>query len=231
MSLIDGTGVERLLLKNPAEYKAGFWHTYLSGGRTYRVGSAESNTISVVEQEARAGNLKLVLDHTPEGESKPRTRLTMDLWSRNSPTVLMRYSIKNAGEDIIEDMRVYLLMDFDIGGPTSYKDDTGRFEPETGLMMVYDENPLCVAIASRPRASGHEIASPTKLRIDEESRDLANNLELGPRDIATALQWNLGTLSPGESKAVDIVMASSTRIEEVRKLTESMWGTFDKKIQ
>jgi hypothetical protein len=203
----------------------------MTNGRVYRTGSTESKTISLVSQEAKQGSLKVVLDHTPEERGEPRVRFTLDLWSHNRPCLLMRHTTLNISNETIDDMKVYIIMDFDVGGPTSYKDDIGRFQPETGLMMAYDENALWVAMSSEPRADGHEISSPTKLRINEEARDLKNNLELGPRDIATALQWNHGTMEPGESKTVNVVIVSATDADEVKKLTESMWDEFDKKIQ
>jgi hypothetical protein len=98
-------------------------------------------------------------------------------------------------------------------------------------MIVYDGNPLHVALASRPKANRWEISPPTKLRIDEESRDLQNNLELGPKDVATGLQWNLGNLGPSESKTVDIVLTSATSLEEVKTLIPEGWSMFDKKIR
>lgn len=220
-----------MLLKNPAEYKGGFWHTYTSNERVYRTSSTETKTISLVSQESKAGLLKVVFNHIPEEESKPRTRFTLDLWSHNCPALLMRHTTVNISDERIDDMRVYIVMDFDVGGPTSYKDDIGHFEPETGLMLAHDDNPLWVAMSSKPKADGHEISSPTKLRISEETRDLKNNRELGPCDIATALQWNHGSMEPGESRTVEIVIASATSIDEVKNLTESMWRTFDKKVQ
>ena len=98
-------------------------------------------------------------------------------------------------------------------------------------MLVYDGNPLHVALASRPKADRWEISTPVKLRIDEESRDLKNNLELGPQDVATGLQWNLGDIEPNESKTVDIVLTSATNLEQVKTLIPQGWSLFDKKIR
>jgi hypothetical protein len=128
-------------------------------------------------------------------------------------------------------MKLYELMDFDVGGPASYKDDKGVYDPNTGLMMVYDGNPLVVALAAEPEPDRWEISPPTKLLINEDSPDLRQNLELGPMDVATGLQWNIGNLNPGDSKSVDIVIASATSIEEVKTLIPDGWKLFDKKIR
>jgi hypothetical protein len=98
-------------------------------------------------------------------------------------------------------------------------------------MLVYDGNPLHVALVSRPKADRWEISPPVKLNVDEKSRDLKNNLELGPKDVATGLQWNLGNLEPNESKTVDIVLTSATNLEEVTTLIPKGWSLFDKKIR
>ncbi len=122
-------------------------------------------------------------------------------------------------------------MDFDIGGPASYKDDKAIYDPEKGVMIVYDGNPLHVALSSRPKADRWEISQPTRLNVDEDSRDLKNNLELGPKDVATGLQWNLGNLNPSDSKSVDMVMTSAASLNEVKTLIREGWSLFDKKIR
>ncbi|MBY8996117.1 MAG: hypothetical protein KGD60_00200 [Candidatus Thorarchaeota archaeon] len=72
---------------------------------------------------------------------------------------------------------------------------------------------------------------PTKIQISEDAPNLRNNLELGPMDVATGLQWNLGNLNPGESRSVAIIIASATSLEEVKALILQGWNLFDKKIR
>jgi hypothetical protein len=122
-------------------------------------------------------------------------------------------------------------MDFDVGGPSSYKDDIGVYDDKTGLMSVFDENPLCVSMASKPTPDAWEIGSPIKLTVDSKNRDLKRNLELGPKDVATGLQWNHGNLEPNESKTVDIVLACSTNLDEAKTLIEDSWELFKKKMR
>lgn len=195
------------------------------------MGSTEANTISVAEQDSKPGVLRVALDHTPEGENEVRARFSLDIWSQNKPAMLIRHKTSNQSKGFIEDLRVYLIIDFDVGGPTSYKDDIARYEADTGRMLIYDDTPLWVALSARPQADGHEIASPTKVKVDGERRDLSSNIEAGPRDIAIALQWNLGNLEPGESKTVDVVMASAVMPDQVSDITDEMWRLFNKKIQ
>jgi hypothetical protein len=220
-----------LLLRNPADYKGGFWLTYVVDRVIYKASSNESSTISVASHKSEKGKLQVVLDHSPiEGES-PLARLDIRVWSYNKPIMLVRYSITNPSTRMVEDMKLYSIMDFDVGGPMSYKDDTGSFDLKSGLIYAFDKSPLCVAMTSRPRPDGWEISPPTKLRIDEGYRDLSKNLKLGPLDIATALQWNLGNLNPGQSREVDVVLSAEKSLDQVKVLMPKAWELFGKKIR
>ena len=132
---------------------------------------------------------------------------------------------------VIDDLKLYNLMDFDVGGPSSYKDDIGVYEESVGIISACDDNPLCVALASKPKPDAWEISSPIKLKANGENRDLKKNLELGPRDIATGLQWNHGRLESNETKIVDIVLACSSNLDEAKDLIKDSWDLFGKKIR
>lgn len=232
LSLIDPAGKDRLLIRNPAEYKSGFWQTYYSDGMFCKAASTESKSFVLESEETGRGILNVSLNHSPLLDGMMiTTRTDINVWSYNKPIMLIRHRTTNVTDKPIEDMKLYNFMDFDIGGPASYKDDKAVYDPRTGIMLVYDGNPLHVALASKPKADRWEISPPTKLRIDEESRDLQNNLELGPKDVATGLQWNLGNLEPAESKSVDIVLTSATSLKEVKTLIPKGWSLFDKKIR
>ncbi|MHA2023082.1 MAG: hypothetical protein ACTSWQ_05420, partial [Candidatus Thorarchaeota archaeon] len=90
---------------------------------------------------------------------------------------------------------------------------------------------LCVAMASEPKPDAWEIGSPIKLKPSSENRDLKKNLELGPKDIATGLQWNQGNIEPNETKTVDIVLVCSTNLDEAKALIKDSWELFKKKIR
>jgi hypothetical protein len=231
LSLIDPAGKDRLLIRNPAEYKSGFWQTYYSDGMFCKAASTESKSFALESEEVGKGTLNVSLNHSPLLDGMITARMDINIWCHNKPIMLIRHRTTNVTDKTIEDLRLYNFMDFDVGGPASYKDDKAIYDPETGFMLVYDGNPLHVALASRPKADRWEISPPTKLRIDEESCDLMNNLELGPKDVATGLQWNLGKLRPSESKSVDLVLTSATSLEKVKTLIPQGWSLFDKKIR
>ena len=167
--MIDANGKEQLFLRNPADTKGGFWLTYFVDGVLYEVSSTERESISIDSKESERGRVRIVLDHKPDGCDSPIARFDIEVWSHNTPFMLIRYKITNLSEKVIEDMKLYNLMDFDVGGPKSYKDDTGVYEEDTGVMSVFDDNPLCVTMASKPKPDAWEIGSPIKLKANAES--------------------------------------------------------------
>ncbi|MFW9973808.1 MAG: hypothetical protein ACFFDQ_00895 [Candidatus Thorarchaeota archaeon] len=193
--------------------------------------STENDSFSLEKSVTGKGMLEVSLSHSPLLDGVPTIRTDIQVWSHNKPMLLIQHTTTNVTEQPINNMKLYEFMDFDVGGPASYKDDVGVFEQETSTMLVYDGNPLIVALASHPEPDRWEISSPTKLKVSEEFPDLQNNLELGPMDVAIGLQWNLGTLVPGGSKSIDIVIASSTSLEEVKALIPDGWKLFEKKIR
>ncbi len=231
LSLIDSRGKDRLLLRNPAGYKGGFWQTYYVDEIFCMAASTENKAFSVVSEATRKGMLDVSLTHSPLLDGVPTIRIDLQVWSYNKPIMLIRHRTTNVSEQIIKSMKLFEFIDFDIGGPASYKDDKGVYDPDTNIMLVYDGNPLLVGIISRPEPDRWEISSPTKLQISEESPDLRSNLKLGPMDVATGLQWNLGDLKPEESKSIDIIIASATSLEEVKTLIPEGWKQFDRKIR
>ena len=231
LSLIDPAGKDRLLIRGPAEYKGGFWQSYYFDGLFCIAESTESKSFALESEETDKGILNVSLNHSPLLDDMITVKTGIKVWSHNKPIMLIRHRSTNVTNKTIEDMKIYNFMDFDLGGPASYKDDQAVYDPDSGIMRVFDGNPLHVALASRPKPDHWEISPPTKLRINEEARDLKNNLELGPKDVATGLQWSLGNLEPLESKTVDIVLTSATNLEEVKTLIPQGWSLFDKKIR
>jgi len=229
--MIDANGKEQLFLKNPADNKSGFWHTYLVDDVLYELSSTEKETISIDSKESGNGWMHIVLSHTPKEGGSPMARFDIEVWSHNTPVMLIRHTTTNLSDRVIKDMKLYNLMDFDVGGPASYKDDIGVYEEETGIISACDDNPLCVAMASKPGPDAWEIERPLRLKADGENRDLKKNLELGPRDIATALQWNHGDFDPKESRSVDIVLACATNLDEAKTLINDSWELFKTKIR
>ena len=182
-------------------------------------------------EATRKGKLDVSLTHSPLLDGVPAIQIDLQVWSYNKPFMLIRHRTTNVTDQIIKSMKLYEFIDFDVGGPASYKDDKGVYDPESGLMLVHDGNTLLVGIVSRPDPNRWEISPPTKLLISEDAPDLRNNLKIGPMDVATGLQWNLGDLESGETKSVDIIIASATSLEEVKALIPEGWKQFSRKIR
>jgi hypothetical protein len=231
LSLINQSGFEQLLLKNPADYKSGFWTSYTVNGVLCIGASTESKSYGLKRLEASEGKLGVTLEHGPIENESPKMRFDIDLWSFNKPFLFMTHTSTNISGGKIEDLRVYSFMDLDVGGPKSYKDDVGKYDKDSGIMYVYDENPLYAAIASIPKPDAWTISSPTKLRVLEKQRDLDKTSELGPRDIAAGLQWNLGSLENNESKTLKVIISSADNQELLETRLEDGWKMFDKKLQ
>jgi hypothetical protein len=193
--------------------------------------STENDAFSVESEVHGKGMLDVSLSHSPLLDGVPAIRTDINVWSHNKPVMLIRHKTENVTDQPIRRVKLYEFMDFDVGGPASYKDDKGLYDPDTGLMLVYDGNPLLVGIVSRPEPDRWEISAPTKLQVNEEFPDLQNNIELGPADVATGLQWNLGDLDSGESKSIDTIIASATSLEGVKALIPEGWKLFDRKIR
>lgn len=175
--------------------------------------------------------MKLVLDYREPGQSESVLRFDIDLWSYNKPILLVRHTTTNVSDKEVEELKVYCMMDFDIGGPSSYRDDVGSFSEEKGIMYVFDESSLGVALASRPDPDGWEISSPTHLRLDEANHDLKNNSQNEPQDIAAATQWNFGELKANRSSTVEVALVAATSKDEYETLIAEAWRLFPKKVR
>ena len=184
-----------------------------------------------MSEETESGRLHIVLDHIPDKNNDSTLRLDIEIWSYNSPILMVRCKTTNLSNALIRDLKLYNIMDFDIGGPTSYKDDVGKYDSETATMLAWDDTPLCVAITSKPIPDAWEIGSPIKLMIDVDDRDLTGHITTQPADIATALQWNLGDYNPMDTKCVDIVITAAQHLDEAKALVYKAWEQFDKRIR
>jgi len=223
--------MERLLLKNPHNSQGGFWLSYIHNGKVQFARAIEGETYSQPRVVNTRGGATVEFNHTPRDAEAPVTSLRISLWSLDSPVLLMQHTSTNLTNTEIEDLRVYGLMDFDLGGPHSYKDDSGFVDPETRVATLCDATPLWVTLASRPKPDGWDITAPTRLRLGRSRRDLQQNSACGPQDVAAALQWNLGTLAPGQTVSIDLVMAAGETEDHVRKETARAWEIFAEKIR
>ncbi len=204
--------------------------TFVYDGQPHAVGATEPMSKMNVTSESETGTVTVSMGYNHFG-CAPLVNLTDTLWSKNKPMLLWRHSIRNSGRMPFEDVRSYLLMDFDIGGPKSYKDDLGKYDPEHGTMTAWDENLLFARLTSRQPPDKGGISTPVKMVVDSTRRDLTDVLEMGPRDIVVGLQCNLGDIDVGESKVIDVALVSAVSLDEVKDLTREAWGLYDRKMR
>ena len=229
LSLIDSSGKEQMLLRNPADYRSGFWVSYLLGNECIIAESTEELDIFTSPRKELKGDvLKITFQNTPRQVKNPILHFSIEVWSYNEPIMLIRHTSTNITKSEVKDIKLYHFMDFDIGGPRSYKDDSGKYDSEKSIMAIWDETPIFVYLTSKPTPDRWEINSPVKLSIREDHRDLQSNFSLGPKDIASALQWNLGDLDVSESKSIDVVLTAADSLEEAESLIPKAWKLFDK---
>lgn len=232
LSLIDSSDKEQLLLRNPADYRSGFWVSYLINGEILVAGSTEDpDVFPNPQKEIRERVLNIAFNHVPRKAKQPVLNFTIDVWSFNEPFMLFRHTTSNITSSKVQDVKLYFFMDFDIGGPRSYKDDYGMYDSKQSTMTIWDDSSIYVDLNSNPEPDCWEISPPAKLRVSETSRDLKMNQSLGPKDVASALQWNLGDLDVSESKSIDIVLTAAQSSQDAESLLSKAWGLFDKKIQ
>ncbi len=219
-----------MLLRSPTHFEGGFWAAYSHLGAHHRLGSTEQQTLSVEKKMYNDRRLVVKLNHTPLGLTNPVMRFTIEMWSYELPVLLLRHTSENVSQHAVQNLNVFNIMDFDIGGPTSYNDDSAQYEPESGIMHVHDDGDVHAALCAKPKADAWEISTPLALTTDRLSQ-LENNLEDGPRDIATGLQWNHRDLSPGDSRTIEIVLSAGRSLNEVKELTAEAWSLFAKRMQ
>ncbi len=169
--------------------------------------------------------------HHPGDDRQSLLETTIKMWSNNQPFLLVRHTSHNISELPIEDLKVYYLNDFDLGGPDSYNDDFGVFNADNGKFTLWDESPVFVKVSSRPKVDAWDVAGPVRLRPSKFRRDLRNNSEIGPTDLATAQQWNLGDLQPGDQRTIDIVIAAGRTDEDSSRALAQAWDMYTKRIR
>ena len=122
LSLIDSSGKEQMLLRNPADYRSGFWVSYLLGNECIVAESTEELDIFTnPRKEIKDDILNITFQHIPQQVKKPILQFSLKMWSYNEPIMLIRHTSTNITKSEVKDIKLYYFMDFDIGGPRSYK--------------------------------------------------------------------------------------------------------------
>lgn len=115
------------------------------------------------------------------------------------------YKLTNITEQPLEDIRFFELVDFDIPWTGEHGNDIGWYDPQTDFVWVKDESWFQNGFTGN-RKSDHHSVNNFSYVIDGDANDgnLDDNNESRYNDPGIGLQWNVGTLQPGQSWDIDI---------------------------
>jgi hypothetical protein len=113
------------------------------------------------------------------------------------------------------DARLFNLFDFDIGGLSSYDGDQAYFDKKYQAIVQYGGT-VHVGFCSTGEFPVSHIAAghPYELKIDAQHPSLDDVILKGPDDLFSGVEWNLGTIKPGEHRIVPVIIAAGETQDE-----------------
>jgi hypothetical protein len=126
------------------------------------------------------------------------------------PFFVVDYTLINTSTvSPLNDVSLYWLMDLDIEGKESYKDDYAEYEEKKDVVIQYHKNGVHAGFCSTVKSSKYECNSPYAIRIKSPQHlNLSNIGTRGPEDCALGLQWDFEQLMPQEQINLPIVFAA-----------------------
>lgn len=113
------------------------------------------------------------------------------------------YDIANKTGSTVQDVRFFQAIDFDIPRTGDHTDDYGWYDPTTDYIGVRDDSFFRNILVSTPRSDNHSVDWWNwQIYVDWDDGNLSGRNSYGPGDPAVAKQFNLGNLSPGQSRHV-----------------------------
>lgn len=115
------------------------------------------------------------------------------------------YKLTNITEQPLEDLRFFELVDFDIPWTGAHGDDVGWYDAQTDFVWVSDENWFQNGFTGNRKSSHHSVNNYSYvIEGDANDGNLDDNNESKYNDPGIGLQWNVGTLQPGQSWDLDV---------------------------
>ena len=112
----------------------------------------------------------------------------------------IKYIVKNTSQTTIDDVRFFETIDFDIPITGDHTDDYGWYESSTDYIGIKDDEFFRNGITSNIRSSAHGMALySTELYDDWDDGQLNGADSYGPGDPAIGKQFNIGSMSPGQT--------------------------------
>ena len=115
------------------------------------------------------------------------------------------YKVTNITDQPIADVRFFELVDFDIPWTGEHGDDIGWYDSLTDFVWVKDESWFQNGFTGN-RPSSHHSVNQYYYVIFEDAGDgvLDDNAESSYNDPGIGLQWDAGTLQPGQTWDLDV---------------------------
>ncbi len=218
---------EIMLLDTPTDYLCGPWFGFNSAGSFHLFKNCDKE-FPYNLMNLKAGNMvnRLTVEfHKPllAGSNVPagaggeiKAQFFADVYyTKTELNCVFFYSVKNTCEIPFTDLRLFNLFDFDIGGLTSYDGDQAYFDKSYQAIVQYSGTAYVgfCSISEFPvahYAAGH----PYELKVNAQHPSLDDVILKGPDDLFSGAEWNLGTLHPGESRTIPVIIAAGETREE-----------------
>jgi len=124
------------------------------------------------------------------------------------PYFVVDYNLKNTSKDYsLSDLSLYWLIDLDVEGKESYKDNFARYEDDM-IYQYHSRTNVHAGFCSTIKSSRYECNSPYALRIKSHHLDLSNIDSRGPADCSIGLQWDFEQLLPKHVINLPVIFAA-----------------------
>ncbi|MBN2150422.1 MAG: hypothetical protein JW839_03145 [Candidatus Lokiarchaeota archaeon] len=221
------SGEEVLLLDTPTEYLCGPWFGFYAAGGFHLFKNCDREYPYTL-MNLKAGNMvnRLTVEFhktLPAGAKaddgagvEVKAQFFADVYyTKTELNCIFFYSVKNTCQIPFTDLRLFHLFDFDIGGLAGYDGDEAYFDKEHQAIVQYDGSVHVGFCSTGAFPVAHYAAGhPYELKIDARHPSLDDVILAGPDDLFSGLEWNLGTLNPGEFRIIPVVIAAGESREE-----------------
>lgn len=142
----------------------------------------------------------------------------------DKPYLLLFYSYRNSTSEPLNNFQFYNFYDFDIMGQDQFDSDIAIFDPNLQFVYQYDfdhsvNQDLYAGFGSTKAnpPSYFECNTSQVLMIASDRLKLRNIPKHGPDDCAVGLQWDIGTLGPGQLQIFPIMLVAGYGEENFKK--------------
>lgn len=130
--------------------------------------------------------------------------------------MLIKYTMINKGNSAINNVKFYQGADFDVDHVT-YSNDYGGYDSNLKLLYEWDSDGYpYVGFASSLSPAKHDVTQFRKIWDRISSDTLGDSNSYGIGDVGVAFRWDFGTLYPGETKEIPIILGAGTSLSDLK---------------